>query len=216
MKIFVGYDPVQDQDFKVCEYSIKKHEPNAEVIPLKLAELDFFKREPDSISTTEFTFTRFLVPYLMNYTGVALYVDCDFVFTDSVAPLFELTQPVYVVKHNYKSKTIFKMDGKLQSIYERKNWSSLIVFNCGHPSNRILTPDVISTAAGLYLHQFRWLRTSEIGELDPTWNHLVGWSNNTSPKGIHYTEGSPRLDAYKNTEYANLWLTYNDELKSQS
>lgn len=213
MKVFVGYDSREDEAYRVCEYSIKKHEPTAEVIPLKLSNIPEFTRDIDSSCSTEFSFTRFLVPYLSNYKGISLYADCDFIFTESIAPLFQSQYPVAVVKHNYIPKSKFKMDGRIQSVYPRKNWSSLIVFNCEHPKNSVLNPGLINTASGLYLHQFKWLRDVEIGELDPAWNHLAGWSKTVNPKGIHFTEGGPWFDAYRNCEFADLWLKYKAELE---
>lgn len=215
MKVFVGYDRREDAAYRVCEYSIKKHEPRAEIIPLKLSELKMFNRPYDPLSSTEFTFTRFLVPYLMGYQGQALFVDCDFVFTQSVSQLFCPTHPVMVVKHIYTPVEAVKMDQQVQHQYHRKNWSSLMMFDCQHPSNAVLTPELINTVPGLFLHQFQWLQDTEIGALDPAWNHLVGWSENPNPKGIHYTQGGPWFEQYKNCDYSDIWHQYKLELESQ-
>jgi len=171
MKVFVGYDIREDIAYQVCEYSIKKHQSNADVIPLKQKELresKIYTREIDPLSSTEFTFTRFLVPYLSDYKGWAVFVDCDFVFVDDVKKLFDQADEKYavmVVKHDYTPKEGLKMDGCKQLPYPRKNWSSTILWNCGHPSNRQITPDIVNTQTGQYLHRFQWLDDSEIGTL---------------------------------------------------
>ena len=206
MKVFVGYDIREDIAFQVCEYSIHKHQPVAQVIALKQAELresGVYTRAVDPLSSTEFTFTRFLVPYLADYKGWALFVDCDFVFTADVAELFAKADDRYavmVVKHDYTPKEGLKMDGCKQLPYPRKNWSSAILWNCAHPANKQMTPDTMNTQTGQYLHRFQWLDDTEIGELDPEWNWLAGWYHEPrdgAPKAIHYTEGGPWFAEYR-------------------
>ncbi len=214
MKVFVGYDIREDIAYQVCEYSIKKHQPDAEVIPLKQKELresGIYTRAVDPLSSTEFTFTRFLVPYLSDYKGWAVFIDCDFVFIDDVKNLFAEADNKYavmVVKHDYTPKEGLKMDGCKQLPYPRKNWSSTILWNCAHPSNKQITPDIVNSQTGQYLHRFQWLEDSEIGELKPDWNWLAGWytePNDGSPKAIHYTEGGPWFKEYRRCPYHKVW-----------
>jgi lipopolysaccharide biosynthesis glycosyltransferase len=221
MKVFVGYDIREDIAYQVCEYSIKKHNSSAEVIPLKqreLREAGTYTRAVDPLSSTEFTFTRFLVPYLSDYKGWAVFVDCDFVFVDDVKKLFNEADEKYavmVVKHDYTPAEGFKMDGCKQLPYPRKNWSSTILWNCGHPSNKVLTTDVVNTQTGQYLHRFQWLKDEEIGELKPEWNWLAGWyeePSNGSPKAIHYTEGGPWFKEYRRCPYHKVWKKYLREM----
>jgi lipopolysaccharide biosynthesis glycosyltransferase len=221
MKIFVGYDIREDIAYQVCEYSIKKHNEKAEVIPLKqkeLREAGIYTRPIDPLSSTEFTFTRFLVPYLSDYKGWAVFVDCDFVFVDDVKNLFDKADDRYalmVVKHDYTPSEGIKMDGCKQLPYPRKNWSSSILWNCGHKSNRILTTDTINTQTGQYLHRFQWLKDEEIGELKPDWNWLAGWyeePRDGSPKAIHYTEGGPWFREYRRCPYHKIWKKYLREM----
>ena len=215
MKVFVGWDSREDIAYQVCRHSILSRNDNVEVIPLKqkdLKEAKLYTREVDPLSSTEFTFTRFLVPHLADYKGWALFVDCDFVFVEDIEKLFNLTHnqnyAVMVVQHHYVPKNTTKMDGQKQLIYPKKNWSSLILFNCGHPSNAILTPDLVNRATGSYLHRFQWLKDEEIGCLSPEWNWLVGWykePKDGTPKAIHYTEGGPWFPNYMNCEYGAIW-----------
>jgi hypothetical protein len=214
MKIFIGYDIREDIAFQVCEYSILKHRPTAEVIALKqkdLREAGTYTRSIDPLSSTEFTFTRFLVPYLADYKGWALFIDCDFVFVDDVKKLFDQADDKYavmVVQHDYTPKEGLKMDGCKQLSYPRKNWSSAILWNCGHPANRQIDPDIVNTQTGQYLHRFQWLTDSEIGHLSPEWNWLAGWYSEPqdgSPKAIHYTEGGPWFKEYRRCEYHKVW-----------
>jgi hypothetical protein len=210
IKVYVGYDPREDIAYRVCRYSILKHCPSAEVIPLTKPAV--YTRLRDEQASTEFTFTRFLVPYLNNYQGWALYIDCDFLFTEDVSKLFALADEQYsvmVVKHDYKPTSTTKMDGQVQYQYPRKNWSSLILWNC---SKNKLDPDVVNTAPGQYLHRFQWLDDSQIGSIDKEWNWLVGWYKNGSPKALHYTEGGPWFENYEFCEYHELWKEYLKEL----
>ena len=215
MKVFIGWDSREDIAYQVCKSSITTRNENVEVIPLKIEELrkaDIYTRDVDPLSSTEFTFTRFLVPHLMNYNGWAVFCDCDFVFVEDIEKLFNLAHnqdyAVMVVQHDYQPTNSIKMDGKTQHVYPRKNWSSLILFNCGHPSNALLTPDVVNKASGAYLHRFQWLNDEEIGYLSPEWNWLVGWykePDHGKPKAIHYTEGGPWFPNYKHCEYGAVW-----------
>ena len=215
MKVFIGWDSREDIAYQVCKSSITTRNENVEVIPLKTEELrkaDIYTRDVDPLSSTEFTFTRFLVPHLMNYNGWAVFCDCDFVFVEDIEKLFNLAHnqdyAVMVVQHDYQPTNSIKMDGKTQHVYPRKNWSSLILFNCGHPSNALLTPDVVNKASGAYLHRFQWLKDEEIGYLSPEWNWLVGWykePDHGKPKAIHYTEGGPWFPNYKHCEYGAVW-----------
>jgi len=221
MKVFIGYDSREDIAFQVCEYSIVKHNKNTEVYALKqkeLREAGIYSRPIDPLSSTEFTFIRFLVPYLTDYKGWAVFVDCDFIFLQDIKKLFDLANnqfAVMVVKHEYTPKESYKMDGCRQLSYPRKNWSSCILWNCSHPSNRNLTPDVINTQTGQFLHRFQWLNDEEIGELQPEWNWLAGWYNekeNGQPSAIHFTEGGPWFKEYRRCHYHKIWKKYLREM----
>ena len=214
MKIFVGYDTREDIAYQVCKHSILKRQPNADVRPLKQQELrdaGWYTRPIDKLASTEFTFTRFLIPELTNFKGWALFMDCDMILTTDIKELFDQADDKYAVMcvhHDYKVKEEFKMDGQKQTIYPRKNWSSVMLFNCEHPSNKALTQDLVNNPEinGAYLHRFSWLKDKEIGELHHTWNYLVGVYNDIeTPKLIHYTEGGPWFENYRDCEFNGLW-----------
>ena len=216
MKVFVGWDSREDIAYQVCKHSIITRNDGVDVIPLKQEELraqGYYTRDHDELSSTEFTFTRFLVPHLMNYQGWAVFVDCDFIFTDDIAKLFKQAEQtdfaVMVVQHNYQPTNSIKMDGKAQHQYPRKNWSSMILWNCGHPSNQFMTPEIVNNATGAFLHRFNWLKDEEIGSLSPEWNWLVDWYQEPQdgvPKAIHYTNGGPWFPNYLNCEYGGNWV----------
>ncbi len=211
MKIFIGFDSRSNLAYEVCRASILKLNNSLEVIPIIKNQIPVYIREDDPLSSTEFTFTRFLVPYLCNYQGWAIFCDCDFVWLADPYTLYENRsddKAVLVVKHDYVPLTKIKMNNQAQHFYERKNWSSMILWNCEHPSNRFLTPDIVNNESGKFLHQFRWLTDKEIGSLDCSWNWLVGYYKEPSdgnPKALHYTDGGPWLEEYKNCEYSNIW-----------
>lgn len=214
MKIFVGYDTREDIAYQVCKHSIESQCPTAEVIPLKQNELrndKLYWRGEDKLASTEFTFTRFLIPHLMNYEGWALFIDSDIVFTENVKNLFDLADDKYAVmcaQHDYTPKPGTKMDGQVQTQYPRKNWSSVVLWNCGHPSNKVVDQDQVNSLElnGAYFHRFSWLQDEEIGELDHTWNYLVGvYDDIEKPKLIHFTEGGPWFENYRDCEFNELW-----------
>lgn len=216
MNIYIGYDSREDLAYQVCKYSIKSNSNTAQVIPLKLDELKntgMYSREEDKLGSTEFTFSRFLVPKLNDYKGWALFCDCDILFLDSVDKLFSITNDDYAVmcvQHEYNPTGKVKMDGRAQSIYPRKNWSSLVLWNCGHPSNRQVNTELVNNpdTTGKYLHRFSWLSDAEIGKISHEWNWLVGWyqePKDGSPKAIHYTEGGPWFSEYRFCDYHDVW-----------
>ena len=214
MKVFVGYDTREDIAYQVCKHSIVSKQPNADVRPLKQQELrdaGWYTRPIDKLASTEFTFTRFLIPELTNFEGWALFMDCDMILTTDIKELFDQADDKYAVmcvQHDYKVKETTKMDGQKQTIYPRKNWSSVVLWNCSHKSNRKVTQDFVNDPEinGAYLHRFSWLKDKEIGELDHTWNYLVGvYDDIERPKLIHYTEGGPWFENYRDTEFAQLW-----------
>lgn len=212
--IYIGWDSKEDIAFQVCRQSILKHSSIPyNIIPIKqdiLRKQGLYTREIDYLSSTEFTFTRFLVPQLNNWNGWALFCDCDFLFLEDVKKLFEQADNKYAImcaQHNYNPKNSIKKDNKQQHIYPRKNWSSLILFNCEHPSHKILNVND-STKDGKWFHRFTWLKDSEIGKISHEWNWLVGHykePNDGKPKALHYTEGGPWLDQYKDCEYSDIW-----------
>ena len=221
LKIFIGWDSREPEAAEVCKYSILKHATvPVEIHFLKQEELraqEIYTRELDPQSSTEFTFTRFLVPYLCNYQGNAVFVDCDFLFEHDVKELFECANDdaaVSVVQHDYQPTNTVKMDGKTQYLYPRKNWSSLMLFNCAHPDCQTLTPKIVSSQTGEFLHRFGWTGYA-IGSLDKTWNWLVNWYHEPQdgkPKAIHYTEGGPWFPNYVKTEYGGNWIQAYNEL----
>ena len=214
MKVFVGYDTREDIAYQVCKHSIETRSKDAIVHPLKQQELrdaGWYTRPVDKLASTEFTFTRFLVPELMNFKGWAVFMDCDMLLTTDIAELFAQADDKYAVmcvQHDYTPKEGMKMDGQKQTVYPRKNWSSVMLINCGHPSNARLTQDLVNDPEinGAYLHRFSWLKDEEVGALDHTWNYLVGvYDDIETPKLIHYTEGGPWFENYRNCEYHTEW-----------
>ena len=221
LNIYIGYDSKEDIAYRVCKYSIlKRSRANIKVTSLKLYELvtnKLYFRAIDPLASTEFTYSRFLVPALNKYKGWAIFCDCDFIFFEDVSKILENldnSKAVYCVQHDYTPKEKHKMDGQKQTIYPRKNWSSFILFNCSHPSNKKLSIDLVNSETGSFLHQFKWLKDSEIGSLDERWNWLEGWTSNHNSKkpfAVHYTRGGPWFDEWQDVEFANEWISERDE-----
>ena len=161
--------------------------------------------------STDFSFSRFLIPPLFGYLGGwVMFCDDDFLWRASIeglVPILDDSKAVMVVKHDYNPSQGIKMDGQIQTQNRRKNWSSVTLWNLNHPANRKVTVDAVNTGSGAYLHQFGWLDDSEIGSLPEKWNWLEGHSSvDIDPVGVHYTRGGPWLSAYRDSAYANEWL----------
>jgi lipopolysaccharide biosynthesis glycosyltransferase len=226
VKVFVGYDSREDIAWQVCRHSLLRHsDQNVSVIPLRqsvLRELGLYERSLDAAASTEFSLTRFLTPYLAaQQQGWVIFCDCDFLFTTDVRNVLDGLDPakaLYCVQHDYVPTHQVKMDGKRQTTYPRKNWSSFMVFNCGHPDVRRLTPSVVNASNPAYLHRFEWVGDNDaLGALDLDWNFLEGEypMPRATPRVIHYTNGGPWFEQWQNCCYADLWLRERD-LYSQS
>jgi len=159
--------------------------------------------------STEFANSRFLTPLLAQH-GWALFTDCDVLCLTDLMELHKVADSRYAVmcvKHKNINESGTKMDGQVQTAYARKNWSSVMLFNCDHPANRRLTLEMVNTRPGRDLHRFCWLHDEEIGELPPEWNWLVNVQEKPAyPKIAHYTLGGPWFEHWESAEYDNMWL----------
>lgn len=214
--VYIGYDEREHIAAEVCRYSIWQR--TNDFIPitfLKSTNIPQYIRPREPNQSTDFTYTRFMVPFLEKYQGVSVFCDCDFLFQADIEELIsavDLSYPVSVVKHpEYVPHSGVKMDGIPQHKMYRKNWASLMVFNNAHPSNRLLSPEFINTIKpGHLLHTFDWLNDNEIGSLPPDWNALAGYQYFDNPKAIHYTDGGPWFIDYNHTMYAERWEEEHD------
>ena len=211
IRVFIGYDAREAVAFSVLAYSIQARASEPVMIaPLMLSQLKaVLTRERHPLQSTDFSFSRFLVPYLSDYAGWSVFMDCDMLMLDDIAALYRLRDERYavmVVKHDHVPKETVKFLGEPQSKYEKKNWSSVILFN--NSRCRALTPEYVNSASGLELHQFKWLGDDGlIGALPDRWNHLVGYSTPRRDAAlVHYTEGGPYFDAYRDCEYSREWF----------
>lgn len=217
MNLFVGYDPKEAVAYHVFCESVLAHATEPVTFrPLHLSSMKFYN-EAHGDGSNAFIYSRFLVPFLMNFKGWAIYCDGDMLVRDDLSGLWSLRNPefaVQVVKHDYQTKQAQKYLGAPNHNYPRKNWSSVIIWNCGHPKHRLLTPEFVASAAGSYLHRFSWLDDAEIGELDKTWNWLVGeYPPNTEAHLVHFTLGTPCFKGYRSDAEASEWMDYLRSLK---
>lgn len=201
--------------YQVCKRSILNYNGDVKVYPIKLKhleELGLFTRPRDPKQATEFTYTRFLVPYLNNYEGRSLFCDSDFLWRCDVLETVNFiddNQSVSCVQHSYdKCLSSVKMDGLKQEWYPRKNWSSLMLFNCSHGDCRRLTPKTVSTETARYLHRLEWADDKNVGSMPSSYNHLVGYYEEGDPKAVHFTDGGPWHKDYQNVPHADEWLAY--------
>lgn len=231
--IWIGWDPREEGPFAVTRYSCKRYLtrpiPINGLVLSDLVSLGLYRRPfeyrksavdrpimwdtiSDAPQSTQHANSRFLVPYLAQ-DGWALFCDGDMLFRSNVARLFDELDPkyaLYCVKHKQKIKSSIKMDGQAQMDYGRKNWSSFMVFNCNHEANKpvVCNTEIANMLPGRDLHRFCWLDDSEIGELNPEWNFLVGHSDpEINPKVVHFTEGCPNMPGYEDVDYAKEWMT---------
>jgi len=209
IRIFIGYDATQPVAWHVAAHSaIVRSSMPVMVSPIILSHVrKIHGRAREPKASTEFSITRFLVPWLCGYAGWAIFVDCDVLFRADPAELWALRDEKYavqVVKHRHKPRESVKFLKHEQTTYPRKNWSSVMLFNCGRCKK--LSTGYVNSAGGLDLHGFSWLDDSEIGELNSEWNHLVGYDRpSETAKIIHYTLGGPWLAGFENVEHSRVW-----------
>ena len=217
IRVFIGYDPVEAVAFSVLSHSIhaRASQPVA-IAPVMLDQLKgVYRRERNPLQSTEFSFSRFLTPYLCGYEGWAVFMDCDMLVLDDIAKLWALRDERYavqVVKHVHVPREETKFLGAVQTKYEKKNWSSVMLMNCARCT--ALTPDYVNAASGLELHQFKWLEGDHlIGALPREWNHLVGYdAPRPDASLVHYTIGGPYFEEYAGCEYAPEWRREKDAM----
>jgi len=212
LRIFIGYDPRESVAFHVLSHSLlRRSSVPLSVAPLVRSQLKtVYTRQRGPTESTEFSMTRFLVPYLSGYTGWSLYMDCDMLCRADIATLAaeverQQDKAVLVCKHDYVPKSERKFFDQVQTKYARKNWSSLMLFN--NERCRALTPDYVSSASGLELHRFAWIDDASIGALALEWNWLVSeYEYNADARVVHFTLGGPYLEEYRDCDYAEEWL----------
>jgi hypothetical protein len=222
--IWIGWDAREADAFAVAKASAKRRtilpvSVNGVILndlrrqglysrPTSLKDGRLWDDISDAPMSTEFACSRFLVPHLAR-SGWALFMDADVLVREDLSQLFAMADPdkaVMVVKHNHAPTGSTKMDGQVQTVYSRKNWSSVMLFNCEHPANRGLTVELVNTVPGRDLHRFCWLDDDEIGNLPKHWNHLVGeMPVNPGAKVVHFTLGVPSMPGYEDCEFADEW-----------
>ena len=216
INIYIGYDKCESVAWHTLAQSIMDNTsyPNIKITQLNtdvLRKAGLYTRPKDEKKSTEFSYTRFLVPYLMGYEGYAIFMDCDMLLRGDIAELVRSSSihgnAVNVVKHCYIPKNDIKFKGNRQLKYDKKNWSSLMLFNCWHPDCLTLTPSYVNKASGMELHQFKWCDEKNIGEIHLTWNWLVGeYPHNPYAKNVHFTIGGPWFEQYENCDYSDEWV----------
>ena len=214
INLFVGFDPREAVAYHVfCNSIIQNTSVPVQITPLVLSQLQEFNETHDDRSN-DFVYSRFLTPYLTDFKGWAIFADGDMICQGDLKELIDMADPskaVMVVKHDYQTKATQKYLGNINENYPRKNWSSVILWNCDHPKHKILTPDFVSKQTGKFLHRFSWLDDQDIGELPLEWNWLASeYRVNREAKLIHFTLGTPCFKDYKNSDMADIWYHYYD------
>ena len=217
IRIFIGFDPRETVACNVLTYSIlRRSSAPVSITPIMLSQLStVLTRERHPLQSTDFSFSRFLTPYLSGYDGWSIFMDCDMLMLGNIAELWAMRDSGYavqVIKHDHRPMEKKKFLGSEQVAYEKKNWSSVMIFNnsrCRH-----LAPEYVNSASGLELHQFKWLENDAlIGELPGRWNHLVGYdSPDQDASLVHFTIGGPYFPAYKDCSYADMWRAERDAM----
>jgi len=207
--IFIGYDSREAIAFHTCANSIiRRASQPVSIVPLALNILEGYD-ESHTDGSNHFIYSRFLVPHLMNYNGWAIFMDGDMIVRDDIAKLWDMQDPikdVMVVKHDYKTRMETKYLGARNENYPRKNWSSVILWNCSNFPNRRLTPEYIQESTGAHLHRFQWIDNERIGELPIEWNWLPDeFGENKDAKLLHYTLGTPSFHEFADTPQGSEW-----------
>lgn len=228
MRVFIGWDSQERLAWQVCAASLQARAnlpvPVEAIGRPDLEKVGIYTRPhsyrgevqwddvSDAPCSTDFSIARFWVPSIAGRAGWALYCDCDFLWRRDVRELLELADPRYavmLVRHDHVPNEKSKMDGKPQTNYPRKNWSSLCLWNLAHAGSQRLTPHMLNALPGRELHAFCWLKDHEIGEIPGTWNWLDGSSDTgIDPAAVHFTRGTPDMKHWANTLYATEWWSY--------
>ena len=207
--VFVGYDPREAIAYHTCVNSIIRN--SSQPVAIVPVALNLFQdyAETHTDGSNHFIYTRFLVPYLMEYTGHAIFIDGDMIVRGDIAELWNLRdvyKDVQVVKHDYKTRMPVKYLGAKNEDYPRKNWSSVILWNCASFPNRRLTLEFVQQSTGSELHRFSWIEDNRIGSLPPEWNWLPDeYGSNTDAKLLHYTLGTPCFQEFADAPQGNEW-----------
>lgn len=230
--VYIGFDPREAAAFAVARWSaIRCLSMQIPIFGLVLEELQtrgLYRRPMEwrdgpagrkimwdtpskAPMSTQHANARFLVPHLAK-EGWAMFMDGDILVRTDICRIFDgldRSKAVYCVKHPNMPPEGVKMDGQAQLQYARKNWSSVMIFNCDHDANTALSLGVINHVPGRDLHRFFWLTDEQIGELPPEWNWLVRQSPEIeNPKLVHYTEGTPDMPGYENDPFTGEWRAW--------
>jgi hypothetical protein len=221
IRVFIGHDVREEAAFHVLSHSIQRRasEP-VSIAPVRLSQLDgLMWRKRHNLQSTDFSFSRFLVPHLAGFEGWALFMDCDMLMLEDIAALWALRDDRYAVMcvhHDHVPSEDTKFLEQTQTVYEKKNWSSVMLLNCARCT--ALTPEYVNTASGLELHRFHWLEGDHlIGEIPHQWNHLVDYDppqRVSEISNLHYTSGGPYFDEYTDCGYAAEWFAERDDMTS--
>jgi lipopolysaccharide biosynthesis glycosyltransferase len=208
--VFVGKDPRENVAYHTfCESVSSRTDAHVSFHPLTARHTKRYGLERDG--SNSFTYLRFLIPWIMGFRPGewAIWADGDMICLADILELWRLrdySKAVMVVKHDYQTKQETKYLGAANRNYARKNWSSLMLWNCAHVGNRGLTPEYVRKHDGAHLHRFAWLEDYRIGEIPKEWNHLpIELEPNPEAKLVHYTLGTPCFSEYANCEYAGEW-----------
>jgi lipopolysaccharide biosynthesis glycosyltransferase len=209
IRITIGFDQRESVAYHTfCQSILEKTSEPVSFTPLVLSSFKNYK-ETHTDGSNSFIYSRFLTPHLFHFDGWAIFADGDMICADDIANLWLLrdeSKAVMVVKHDYKTKAHGKYLGNKNEDYPRKNWSSVILWNCSHPKHKILTPDFVMKQTGAFLHRFTWLDDADIGEIPKEWNWLVTeYPDNYDAKLLHYTLGTPCFKDYANSEMSDVW-----------
>jgi hypothetical protein len=212
--VFIGYDPLEDKAAKMLAHSIRSRtNMKLGIFPIirdQLLAYDICDRPIDPMGSTQFSITRFLVPHLMGYQGVGVFMDCDMLITRNILEVFDAFDPSKAIQcpqHDYTPKFDDKMGGIPQTVYPRKQWSAFTIYNCDHPVTKQLTNTVVETASPKYLHRFEWCPDEYIGDLPLDFNFLVGEQDKPEkmPMVVHHTLGAPLFAECQDVDYADYW-----------
>jgi len=209
IRLTIGFDEREAVAYHTfCQSILEKSSEPVAFIPLVLRSLPGYK-ETHTDGSNSFVYSRFLTPYLMDFQGWAIFADGDMICRDDIAKLWCLrdeSKAVLCAKHDYKTKVSGKYLGNKNQDYPRKNWSSVVLWNCGHPDNKILTPEFVMKQSGAFLHRFSWLKDEQIGEFAKEWNWLTTeYPDNYDARLLHYTLGTPCFKDYWKSDMAEEW-----------
>lgn len=197
-RVYVGWDCRDPRALDVCLFSIQRHASDlVEIVSLKPKSVTALCGPDPDPQRAKQALARYLVPALNSFEGWAAFVSSDVLFQADIYDLWKHRDPRYAVMGVPATES----DAPGAPLR-----SSLLLWNCGHPANRSLTPEMVASQEAETLAEFGWLQRNMIGALPSAWCWREGASDpDLAPKAIEFAPRKPWISEEDLCRYADRW-----------